>query len=381
MKKLLSAVAVPKLGSGEYWDAIVPGLALRVGARRRTWTLRHRVGGKNRRDILGYFPALSLAEARIAAGKLAERIDQGAAVPTPAVHPRVALTLGGLIDRYEALRAREGGRTKTLPAAMHMLRHGLKSYLGLPAAEFSKADLRAARDAIARRDALTQANRLLGYLGPVMRWGAQEDLIAHNFVSDIRKSPERKRDRVLTDKEIAAIWNACEALGDGASARAFGRLVRFLLATAQRRNEAASLKHGDILDGTWRQADNKASRPHSLKLPQLALDLVGKGQAQDLVFGGAAGARLRGFSNLKRALDRESKVSGWRLHDLRRTAATRMQALGVRNEVVSAVLNHVIPGAGFAYLRGEREKEKAEALRVWATELGRIVKSLRLVAP
>ena len=45
MKKLLSAVAVPKLGSGEYWDAIVPGLALRVGARRRTWTLRHRVGG------------------------------------------------------------------------------------------------------------------------------------------------------------------------------------------------------------------------------------------------------------------------------------------------------------------------------------------------
>ena len=214
-----------------------------------------------------------------------------------------------------------------------------------------------------------------------MRWGAQEDLIAHNFVSDIRKSPERKRDRVLTDKEIAAIWNACEALGDGAPARAFGRLVRFLLATAQRRNEAASLKHGDILDGTWRQADNKASRPHSLKLPQLALDLVGKGQAQDLVFGGAAGARLRGFSNLKRALDRESKVSGWRLHDLRRTAATRMQALGVRNEVVSAVLNHVIPGVGFAYLRGEREKEKAEALRVWATELGRIVKSLRLVAP
>ena len=114
MKKLLSAVAVPKLGSGEYWDAIVPGLALRVGARRRTWTLRHRVGGKNRRDILGYFPALSLAEARIAAGKLAERIDQGAAVPTPAVHPRGALTLGGLIDRYEALRMREGGRTKTL---------------------------------------------------------------------------------------------------------------------------------------------------------------------------------------------------------------------------------------------------------------------------
>ena len=213
-----------------------------------------------------------------------------------------------------------------------------------------------------------------------MRWAAQEDLIAHNFVPDIRKSPERKRDRVLTDKEIVAIWNACEALGDGASARAFGRLVRFLLVTAQRRDEAALLRHGDILNGTWKQTDNKASRPHSLKLRQLALDLVGKGQAQDLVFGGTGGRRLRGFSNFKRALDREATVSGWRLHDLRRTAATRMQALGVRNDTVQAVLNHALGGVAGVYLRAELEAQKAETLRVWAAELGRIVKSLRLVA-
>ena len=113
-------------------------------------------------------------------------------------------------------------------------------------------------------------------------------------------------------------------------------MVQFLLVTAQRRDEAASLRHGDILDGTWKQADNKAGRPHSLKLPRLALDLVGKGQAQELVFGGAGGGKLAGFSKFKRALDREAKVSGWTLHDLRRTAATRMQGLGVRNEVVQA---------------------------------------------
>ena len=234
--------------------------------------------------------------------------------------------------------------------------------------------MRAARDAIAGRGALMQANRLLGYLGPVLKWAAQEDLIAHQFRSRHSQGPERKRDRVLTDKEIVSVWRACDQSATAPRRAAFGRLVRFLLVTAQRRDEAASLKHGDILDGTWKQIDNKAGRPHSLKLPRLALDLVGKGQAQDLVFGGAGGGKLAGFSKLKRALDQEAKVSGWRLHDLRRTAATRMQALGVRNEVVQAVLNHALGGVAGVYLRAELEAQKAEALRTWSAALGRIVK-------
>ena len=377
MKKLLSAMAVPKLGTGEYWDPLIPGLALRVGARRRTWTLRHRVGGRHRRDILGYFPTLSLADARTAAGKLLERVEAGATSPPPPVHPRSALTLGALVDRYEALRQREGHRIKQLAPSMRALRVGLADYLNLPAAQFSKADLRAARDAIADRGTLIAANRLLGYLGPVFKWAAQEDLIPTNFVRDLRRAPERKRSHVLTDKEIAGVWHACDHRGEWPAAKAYGRLVRFLLCTAQRRDEAASLRHGDILDGTWKQADNKAGRPHSLKLPRLALDLVGKGHARDLVFGGASGGKLVGFSKLKRALDQEARVSGWRLHDLRRTAATRMQALGIRNEIVQTVLNHAVPGVGGVYLRAELEKEKAEALRVWAIELERITRRTR----
>jgi integrase len=380
--KKLSAVAIPTLPPGEYWDAAFPGLILRVGARRRTWQFRYRAGGANHRDRLGYFPLLGLADARTKAGELVKRLDAGAppSAPPP-VHPRSpdALTLGALIDRYEALRTREGTRTKTLPIAMRTLRHGLKSYLGIPAAEFSKADLRAARDAIADRDALIQANRLLSYLGPVLKWAAQEDLVPHNFVPDIRKSPERKRDRVLSDREIAAIWKACDRLESGPSAKAFGRLVRFLLVTAQRRDEAASLKHGDILDGAWKQTGNKSDRPHSLKLPSLALSLVGKGKAQEFVFAGVSG-KISGFSKFKRELDQEAKVSGWRLHDLRRTAATRMQTLGVRNEVVEAVLNHALPGVAGIYLRAELEEQKAAALKTWADALARIVRPVRLVA-
>jgi integrase len=348
---------------------------IRVGVKRRTWAYRYRLGTKNRRAKLGYFPAMGLAEARSAAARLAERVEAGAQPLPPEPHPRAtAVTLGELIDRYEMLRRREGRRVKTLTSAMRTVRAGLKPYLGLPAKQFSKADLRAARDAIAERAPL-QANRMLSYLNPVLKWSAQEDLIAFNFAPDIRKGPERKRDRVLSKEEIAAIWHACDRLGKGASAAAFGRMVRFLLLTAQRRGEVATLRHGDILDGRWRQMHNKADRPHTIELPDLARELLGQGGAHDIVFAGSQGGAIAGFSKLKRSLDKQANVTGWRLHDLRRTAATAMQELGVGHHVIGAVLNHAVPGVAGVYLRAEIERQKREALTLWQGEICRIVES------
>ena len=280
---------------------------------------------------------------------------------------------------YEALRKREGRKTKTLDEAMRLLRLNLAPYLSLPADQFSKADLRAARDAMVERDAMLAGNRLLQRLGPVLKWAAQEDLIPANFTPDIRKAPELKRTRKLTDAEIRKIWAACDDLDSSAVAKNFGRMVKFLLLTAQRKDEVGSLRFGHILDGVWRQADNKSSRPHSLRLPPLALKLVGQGGARDYVFAGTVG-KISGFSKLKAALDAASGVTDWRLHDLRRTAASRMQGLSIPNHVVQAVLNHAVPGVGGHYLQDELEKQKADALATWATALSRIVGQGRVVA-
>ncbi len=156
-------------------------------------------------------------------------------------------------------------------------------------------------------------------------------------------------------------------------------MVKFLLLTAQRTDEVGSLRYGQILDGVWRQSDNKSSRPHSLRLPPLALKLVGQGAARDYVFAGTVG-KISGFSKLKAALDAASDVTDWRLHDLRRTAASRMQGLSIPNHVVQAVLNHAVPGVGGHYLQDELEKQKADALATWATALSRIVGQGRVVA-
>ena len=213
-------------------------------------------------------------------------------------------------------------------------------------------------------------NRLLQRLGPVMRWAAQEDLIPVNFVPDIRKAPEQKRTRKLSDAEIRKIWTACgEDLGSREAAKNFGRMVRFLLVTAQRRDEAASLRHGHILDGVWRQTDNK-SEPTAQ--PQAAAAGAGAGRA-----GRCARLRVRRqrrqdlrFLEIEdRARRGVSGVTDWRLHDLRRTAATRMQGLGIPNHIVQAVFNHALPGVGGVYLQDELEQQKADALATWATAL------------
>ena len=380
--KKLTAVALPSLPPGEYWDAIVPGLILRVGARRRTWQYRIRVGGRYDRRPLGHFPAVGLTEARDAARNLVERLDSGAPPAPPPQHPRSAatLTLGGLIDRYEKMRQRERTRVKTLPEAMSTLRRCLQPWLDLPAAQFAKADLRAARTIVADRGATVQANRLLGYAGPVLRWAAEEDLIPVNFTPDIRRSSEEKRKRTLSHQEIAAIWRACEEFERSSAALSFGRLVRFLLATAQRRDEGASLHYRDIVNGVWRQEQNKSDRPLELRLSKLALSLVGEGEPDQLVFAGRSGGKISGWSKLKLALDTASGVTGWRLHDLRRTAASGMQEAGAPNHIVQAALNHAVPGVGAVYLHAALEKEKGEALAAWAQALTRIIRPMRVVA-
>ena len=54
--KKLSALSIPHLTPGDWHDVVVPGLILRVGAKRRTWTYRTRTGGKKLRLPLGHYP-------------------------------------------------------------------------------------------------------------------------------------------------------------------------------------------------------------------------------------------------------------------------------------------------------------------------------------
>src|SRR5262249_51171205 len=156
------------------------------------------------------------------------------------------------------------------------------------------------------------------------------------------------RDKVLTDAELAAIWNALPADSE------YGRIIRLLVLLGARRSEVGGIAHSEIdLDSAvWTKpaARTKNKREHKLPLPSPVLDLlraVQKLVRRDQLFGlGAKG--FTGLSRVKAALDAASGVTGARLHDIRRTVSTRLHDLGTPPHVVEEVLGHRMHRAGSA---------------------------------
>jgi integrase len=77
------------------------------------------------------------------------------------------------------------------------------------------------------------------------------------------------------------------------------------------------------------------------------------------------------FSSAKRKLDQLSGVTGWRLHDLRRTCVS-VARLGVAPHVVDKILNHqsgTISGVAAVYQRHDFLAERNDALEKWAAHV------------
>jgi integrase len=75
-------------------------------------------------------------------------------------------------------------------------------------------------------------------------------------------------------------------------------------------------------------------------------------------------------------LSEQPKISDWRLHDLRRTAATGMAGLKIAPYVVDKVLNHsggTIRGVAAIYNRFEYLDERRTALDAWGQHVSNLV--------
>jgi integrase len=106
------------------------------------------------------------------------------------------------------------------------------------------------------------------------------------------------------------------------------------------------------------------------------------------VFSANGRTAIVGVSKWKRRVDAEMRrelgeLTPWRVHDLRRTAASGMAALAVQPHVIEAVLNHrsgTIKGVAAVYNRYAYAPEKWEALDAWAAELARITADVEPLA-
>jgi integrase len=151
-----------------------------------------------------------------------------------------------------------------------------------------------------------------------------------------------------------------------------------LLLSAQRRDKVANMRWSDVSpDGVWtiRTAPREKGNPGSLQLPKLALDAIAaqpRFASNPFVFAGSVGA-TNSFSRDKEVIEKASGITGWTLHDLRRTARSLLSRAGVRPDIAERVLGHAIGGVAGIYDRHPYHDEKADALRKLAALVERIV--------
>ena len=160
-----------------------------------------------------------------------------------------------------------------------------------------------------------------------------------------------ERQRVLTDDELCRVWQASADLPP--KPRCF---VRLLILTGTRVSEAAGIAFGELdLPGRrWAIPGARAKNRTAITLPLCPLALAeliavmpAAAAAPDYrLLGAVRGSPLQGISSIKRRLDAASGVTGWVMHDLRRSARTNLSKLGVTRETAEACLNYIGGRAG-----------------------------------
>jgi integrase len=282
-----------------------------------------------------------------------------------------APTFGTLAEEYLSWIA-DRVRPSTLGARRRYLHLHAKLLHSVPAAAISHPRLEALLTDIARERGVVAANRCGAVLTGCFARAMLTHGLAANPMVGIEPFPETSRDRVLTDAELQAIWNATGA------GRDHDCIVRLLMLTACRRDEIGGAQWEELAGGvlTVPAARSKNGVAHEVPLVALALaQLPPRSGERGAVFG-RTGKGYGGWSLPKRRLDERLGIGPWTLHDLRRTAATWLSENGVAADHVDAVLNHK-SGVAKRGIRGVYNSAalaipKRQALVLWADHIAAI---------
>jgi len=243
-----------------------------------------------------------------------------------------------------------------------------------PITLIKRSEVVALLDKIQLDNGPVMADRTLGVMRSIFNWhAARSDDYRSPLVKGMARTKvgERERRRVLTDDEICKVWNT-NAEGP------FPALIKFLLLTGARRDEAARMTWSEIKSGDWRLPATRNKTKLDLIRPLSAATLaVIESQRRDddsrYVFTTNGKTPFSVFSRFKINFDSVTGTSGWTLHDLRRTARSLMSRAGVNDHHAERCLGHVIGGVKGVYDRHHYQPEMKHAYEALATLIERIV--------
>ncbi len=375
--RTLEALKPLARGQVDYWDASLPGFGVRVSpGGRKAWVLMYRIGSRKRRLTLGTYPPMMLADARDEAKAALLTVQKGSDPAAEKCEWRKAQTFAQLAELYLEQHAKPNKKSWRLDEKA-LWRDVVPRLGNRRAREITRRDIRDLLDDIKARGSPIQANRTFEIMRKLFNWAIAEDYLPDSPCQKISKpAKENRRDRVLKEDEIRAVWQAMEAEQPLVAA-----LFKLRLITAQRGGEVASMRWEDIdFPSSWWTIPGERTKnglSHRVPLSPLALEILDRLKTERLeppwIFPSPKPGRH--LEHMVQATRRIRKRSGVEFvpHDLRRTAASYMTGMGVPRLTVKKILNHVESDVTATYDRHSYDQEKRQALEAWGQRLEEIV--------
>jgi integrase len=358
----------------------------------KSWIVQYRHAGRGRRYLIGSAEVLSAEAARTEAKKVLAKVELDQDPQAARLERREKDR-----DRFDAVVATflAAKKPNVRPGTFSQLRRYLadgpwfKEFHAKPLDRITRKDVAARILRITNESGPAQACEVRSALSSFYVWAMHQGLTEANpVIGTERPKTNGARERVLSDDELRRIWNAATEIGGDYSA-----VIRLLILTGARRAEVGDMTWPEInLDaGTWTIPAERSKNHRQHVLPVMPMmrqiiDTVLRMASRDALFG----RRGRGFTawswkDCKPRLDQVSGVRNWRVHDLRRSAATKMADIGVPPHIIEAVLNHHSghrAGVAGIYNRSPYEREVRNALAMWHDHLRTLIAgSERVVLP
>jgi integrase len=364
----------PEIKQKDYRDSLVTGLILRVSpGGTKTFRFWYRFNGKANSITLGRFGVLTLAEARNKAKRAIARVAEGEDPSVPSGSTGSGPTFEWLVTEFIKRYAKPN--TSSWRETERLLRREFSPHWAkLSINSIGKANVVKILNGIVDRGSPSAANHAFSAASKLFNWAVEQGHLSQSPMFGLKKPTKAKsRERTLSDDELRKVWNAAETMG-----YPYGTIVQLLILTAQRRAQVSGMRWDelDLKAKTWTLTGERMKTGHKHVLPltnRVISILEGIPRTDDrLVFPAVSGDNsVSGFSKWKRQIDRQSGVTDWTIHDLRRTAATGMAQLSVPPHVVEKILHHTsgsTAGVAGIYNRYGYLAEMREALEEWESQ-------------
>jgi integrase len=387
-QRIIDAAPLPKTGFKELRES---GLVLRLYATgRKAWSFEY-ASPVTRKKARISFEATSLADARAIVQRHRVAIDEGKdpnlarkdTVAQARVEHARAIIVRDSLDKYEpGFLADAPLKQASRRDRMHRLRRVLSPLMERAVSSLTQSEMVLFLDEVQETSGPIARNRAHAEIRAWLGWAKRREHAPTNVLDRVPKEvseTSRKRSRVLTDAELAAMMSAT---ADGA---AFSDYVRVLLHTAMRRDEGASMQPRwldfEARTITVPPTVSKTARERVLPMadaiaPMLASRANGLAR-EGYIFGEATLFRspFQGWhkpTERLRAAMPPCGDDGWTLHDIRRTVATRMHKAKVHPLVIEDLLGHlggVRGGVAGVYNQAETLEDQRLAVADWAAQM------------